>query len=311
VVEGLIAAGEIDMHTTYFETVTAMAFVLFRERGCERVVLEVGMGGRLDATNVVLPELCVITPVEFDHQTYLGDTLEQIAGEKAGILKPGVPVILSPQRSEAASVLEARAGEVGAPLEHAAMPEAADVSAEGSRLVIGGLAIECPLRGLHQVENAATAVAALRKLGVGDPEIRAGVKATRWPARLELVGREPDFYVDGAHNPAGARRLLEYIRRFHGGRTVWMIFGAMRDKAVSEIAGILFPAANEIVLTAPDQKRALEPDAIREFAPAGARVIPRVADAVAAVRREASPGDVVFLTGSLYLAGEARALLVQ
>jgi dihydrofolate synthase/folylpolyglutamate synthase len=164
---------------------------------------------------------------------------------------------------------------------------------------------------MHQVENAATAVAALRRLGTADRDIRAGMAATRWPGRLERVGREPDFYLDGAHNPAGARRLVEYIARFHGGRKVWMIFGAMRDKAVGEIAGILFPAADEIVLTAPGQKRALEPEAILEFAPAKARVIPCLGEALETVRREAVPGDVVFLTGSLYLVGEARALLVQ
>jgi dihydrofolate synthase/folylpolyglutamate synthase len=128
---------------------------------------------------------------------------------------------------------------------------------------------------------------------------------------LEHVGREPDIYLDGAHNPGGARRLVEYIGRFHARRKVWMIFGAMRDKAVREIAEILFPAADEVLLTALSQKRALEPEAIREFAPVRARVAGCLNEALATVRREAGPGDVVFLTGSLYLVGEARALLVQ
>lgn len=309
--ERLIASREIDMHSTYFETVTAMAFLLFRDRGCARVVLEVGMGGRLDATNVVTPELCVITPVDLDHQSYLGDAIEQIAFEKAGILKPGVPAVFSRQRPEAAAVLEARARDLDTPYEWVSGYETLEINAAGSRVRIRGVEIGCPLPGAHQADNAATAASALLKLGVPAAAVEAGIAGTRWPGRLELIAQQPDIYLDGAHNPAGASRLLDYIRRFHAGRKVWMVFGAMRDKAVGEIAGILFPAADEIILTAPSQKRALEPEAIREFAPPRARVAATLPDALEIVRVGAAPPDVVFLTGSLYLVGEARALLVQ
>lgn len=309
--ERLIASGEIDMHTTYFETVTAMAFLLFRDRGCAKVVLEVGMGGRLDATNVVTPEICVITPVDYDHQSYLGDTIEQIAFEKAGILKPGVPAVFSQQRPEAAAVLETRAREVDTLVEWVSGYETLDINAAGSRVLVHGVEIDCPLPGAHQTENAATAATALLRLRIPASAVQTGIAGTRWPGRLELIAQQPDIYLDGAHNPAGARTLLDYISRFHAGRKVWMVFGAMRDKAVGEIAGILFPAADEIILTAPSQKRALEPEAIREFAPPHARSTATLQDALHIVRIEAAPGDVVFLTGSLYLVGEARALLVQ
>ncbi len=311
--ERLVAGGEMDMHTTYFETITAMAFVLFRERACKRVVLEVGMGGRLDATNVVTPELTVVTPIDFDHESYLGDTIEKIAAEKAGILKSGVPAVVTGQRPEAAAVIERRAAELAAPLIRTTEWDmgALQLDVCGSRFQARGYQITCPLPGAHQADNARTALVALDTLGLSRDSIQAGIAATRWPGRLELVARHPDIILDGAHNPAGARTLLEYIRAFHSDRRIWMIFGAMRDKAVAEIAGILFPAADRLILTAPAQKRSLEPEAIRELAGPGALIRHTVKEAIDTVRGEANPDDVVFLTGSLYLVGEARALLVQ
>ncbi len=166
VVEQLLAAGTIDLHTTYFETVTAMALLVFAEEAVDTVVLEVGLGGRLDATNVVTPELCVITPIDFDHEAFLGRSLEAIAGEKAGILKAGVTAVFARQRSEAAAVLDLRAAQLCIPL---ARTEAwaiddLEMDARGSRFLLRGeleMRIECPLAGEHQVENAATAAVAL------------------------------------------------------------------------------------------------------------------------------------------------------
>jgi dihydrofolate synthase/folylpolyglutamate synthase len=312
-VEELLAAGRLDFHTTYFETVTAMALVVFAEQACDRVVLEVGLGGRLDATNVVTPELCVITPVDFDHEAWLGSAIESIAGEKAGILKPGVPAVFSRQRPEAAAVLEARAAEVGIRVTRATDWHVSELrlTARGSRFHLSGegeFEIVCPLAGEHQVDNAVTAAAALQRLGVVRNAMERGIAATRWPGRLERVSEDPEIILDGAHNPAGARALAAYIDRFYSDRTVWLIYGAMRDKAVEEIAGILFPRASHIIVTAPQQARALSPEALAEVAgDVEVQVAPDLSRALELARSGAS--DVIFVTGSLFLVAEARALL--
>jgi dihydrofolate synthase/folylpolyglutamate synthase len=300
--ERMLRAGELDLHPTYFESVTAMAFVLFADAAPDRVVLEVGLGGRLDATNVVLPELAVVTPIDYDHQSFLGDTIELIAGEKAGILKPGVPAVFAPQRPEAAAVLRANAQ--GDYVFADQWPiEALQIDARGSRFRVKGQDVVCPLAGEHQVDNARTAAVALSMLNVSP----VGIAATRWPGRLELVSREPDIILDGAHNPAGARALAGYIRHFYSGRRIWLIYGVMRDKAVDEMAALLFPLADRIILTAPDNSRALAPEKIK----APNSVVTQTVSEAIALAREASPGDVIFVTGSLFVVGEARSLLVQ
>jgi dihydrofolate synthase/folylpolyglutamate synthase len=309
-VESLLEAGAIDMHTTYFETVTAMALVIFAEERMDKVVLEVGLGGRLDATNVVRPELCVITPIDFDHEAFLGRSLESIAGEKAGILKPGVPAVFARQRPEAAPVLDARAEKVGAPVARTTGLQIRNLELHprGSRFEVGqpALFIDCPLAGEHQVENAVTAALALRSLGISDSSIQAGIARTRWPGRLERVSERPEIILDGAHNPAAARALAAYIERFYGARRVRLIYGAMRDKAVAEVGGILFPQAQEVILTAPRQSRAIAPEALRGLVDhPNLRVAAHIEDAL-----EMPPGDAVtFITGSLFLVAEARAIL--
>jgi dihydrofolate synthase / folylpolyglutamate synthase len=294
----------LDCHPTYFETVTAMAFWLFREARVETAVIETGLGGRLDATNVVHPALTVITPIDFDHEAYLGHTIEAIAGEKAGILKQGVPAIFAKQRPEASAVLNARATEL-----NVRVTSAADYQIRDSTLTSRGShfnGLTCPLAGEHQVDNAITAVLSLQSLGVA-PQ---GISEARWPGRLEVVSPNPDIILDGAHNPAGARALVRYLERFYAGRKIWMIYGAMRDKAIDEVAGILFQAANEIILTAPDSARALRPEAMLEFAP-NARTAPNIAAAMdlfqhALFQRHTTADEVCVITGSLYLVGEAR-----
>jgi dihydrofolate synthase/folylpolyglutamate synthase len=310
------AACALDDHTTYFETVTAMALLVFAEEGADRVVLEVGLGGRLDATNVVSPELCVITPVDFDHEAFLGKSLESIAGEKAGILKPGVPAVFARQRPEAARVLDQRAAELGIPVARTADWRVCDLDldARGSRFRLSGgrhLHIACPLAGEHQVENAVTAAVALARLGVADSAIEAGIAHTRWPGRLERVCERPEIILDGAHNPAGARALAAYIDRFYAHRRVRLIYGAMRDKAIDEISGILFPRAQQVVVTAPQQARALAPEALRDIGGhADLRTAPTLREALALLK-DASPEDVIFVTGSLFLVAEARAILTS
>jgi dihydrofolate synthase / folylpolyglutamate synthase len=291
---------DLECHPTYFETVTAMAFWLFRELKVETAVVEVGLGGRLDATNVVEPALTVITPIDFDHEIYLGHTLESIAAEKAGILKPGVHAVFARQRPEAAAVLDRVAAELGIAVRKSESFPVRDlhIDARGSRF--SGL---CgPLAGEHQVENAITAAVALESLGVSP----RGISSARWPGRLEHVAPNPDIILDGAHNPAGARALAKYLERFYEGRKLHLIYGAMRDKAVEEIAGILFPPADDLIFTAPANARALRPESLVEIAGRG-ETAASVAEALAKARERAAADDVIVITGSLFLVGEARA----
>jgi dihydrofolate synthase / folylpolyglutamate synthase len=302
----MLAAGELDMHPTYFETVTAMAFVKFADAKLDTVVLEVGLGGRLDATNVVTPTLSVITPIDYDHQIFLGDTIEQIAAEKGGILKPGVPAVFAEQRPEAEAVLRALAR---GPYTISRDWPIADlaIDAFGSRFRLRcadtRLEIVCPLAGEHQVENARVAAVALNQLGIS----LAGIASTRWPGRLERVSERPEIIIDGAHNPAGTRALAAYIRRFYAGRRIWIVYGALRDKAVAEMASLLFPLADRVILTAPANSRAMPPE---DIPASGARITHSIAEAIGLLA-DAAPEDAIFIAGSLYLAGEARALLVK
>ena len=308
-VNRLVDRGEIDGHTTYFETITAMGFLLFAEAAVEWLVLEVGLGGRLDATNVVTPELSVITPVDFDHEAYLGGTLDKIAFEKAGILKPGVPAVVSAQHAAAREVIAARAAALGCPVTWAGDHPVTglEIDAFGCRYRSGALEVTCPLAGEHQISNSLTAALALDAIGVSP----AGIAGTVWPGRLERVSQRPEIILDGAHNPAGARALAAFIRRFFANRRVRMIYGTMRDKAIEEIAETLLPLAHDLILTAPRSPRALRPAVIRDFlARDGVRIASDLPAALELVA-DATPRDVIFITGSLFLVGEARALLVK
>jgi dihydrofolate synthase/folylpolyglutamate synthase len=316
--EGLLRDGAIASHPTYFETVTAMAFVLFKELGAETVVLEVGLGGRLDATNVVTPALAVITRVDFDHEAFLGRSIEAIASEKAGILKPGIPAVLAPQRAEAESTVLARAAATGSTILRAAdwTVEECALHPRGSSFLIrtkgeAGLRLRCPLAGEHQVENALTAAVALRALGIDGETIERGIAATVWPGRLEMVSQRPEIILDGAHNPSGARALVSYMERFYRDRKITLIYGAMRDKSVAEMTGILFPAVDTVIATAPGQERATRPETIRDLSGfSGVRVTQTVAEALQCIAA-AGPDEVIFITGSLFVVAEARSLLVR
>jgi dihydrofolate synthase/folylpolyglutamate synthase len=302
---------ELDMHTTYFETVTAMALLVFAEEGVDIAVLEVGLGGRLDATNVVTPRLCVITPVDFDHEQYLGRSLDAIAGEKAGILKPGTPAVFARQRPEAERILSSRAAELGVAVTRTSEWPVSDLEmdARSSRFRAGRLHLHCPLAGEHQVENALTAAVSLAKLDIGAAQIEAGIAQAHWPGRLEHMQERPDIVLDGAHNPAGARALAAYIDRFYKDRRLRLIFGTMRDKAIGEISEILFPRAQQVIVTAPRQARALSPEALAEMIHhLNLCVAPALEDAFTMVS-DAGPEDAIFVTGSLFLVAEARVLL--
>jgi len=310
--EDLLRENRIDAHPSYFETVTAMAFLLFREH-CQISVIEVGLGGRLDATNVIHPELCVITPISFDHESFLGSSLELIAGEKAGILKTNVPLVLSRQPVPVEAVIRQKASELAVPITSIADVEVSSIelTPRDCSFTAEGVRYTCPLPGKHQVDNAVAAIKACEYLGIKTQHIQAGMQKTRWPGRLEYVSHHPDFVLDGAHNPAGAAALAEYIQEFCQGRPVWIVYGAMRDKAIDEVTGQLFPLADKLILTAPDFPRALRPAAIAEMNPHPNTTITQSVREAIELACNAPSNAVVFFTGSLFVVGEARAALVK
>jgi dihydrofolate synthase/folylpolyglutamate synthase len=341
--ERLVAEGDLPWHPSFFEMLTAMAFEYFANSRPDMVVLEVGMGGRLDATNVVEPRLSIITDVSLDHQKYLGETIAEIAREKAGIIRQGGVVVTLPQLAEANDVignaiLDAGASAVNAvPYVPPISPgSASSLSATekptGIRnrypLEVMGrrIMVESPLVGRHQLRNLALAIAAaeeLHKQGMAQitPEtIAQGIRQTRWPGRFQVIpaeGGNPEYVLDVAHNPAGAWALRSTLSAYDDsetGREITMIFGAMRDKAIREIGEILFPIASRVILTSANNPRAATAEEIRE---AAARVAAGtdlqeaedVAAALAKAKKLAGSNALVVITGSIYIVGEAMRIL--
>jgi dihydrofolate synthase/folylpolyglutamate synthase len=273
-----------------------MAWVIFREQRVDVTVLEVGLGGRLDATNIVEPELCVITPVDYDHERFLGSSIESIAAEKAGILKPGVPAVIAPQRPEAELVIRAHGDKL--------IPSwSADHSVAyrgGSDIWTHGEPFHCGLAGRHQIVNALTAATALDSFGVPYGAIAEGLRDARWPGRLTRIQTNPEIIVDGAHNPAGARALASYVTEFYSDPKPTLIFGAMRDKSVEEMSAILFPCFSKVIVTAPNQSRALAPETFLGMVDhPDLRCAPTLREALTQVT------STTFISGSLFLVAEA------
>ncbi len=322
-IEELLAAGRLAAHPTFFECVTAIAFVHFAGAGVEYAVCETGMGGRLDATNILLPEVAVITQIDLDHENYLGHSIEEIAAEKAGIIKPGARVVSAAEHLIARVVIRRRCAEQSAflvEIENAFYLE--DVTAKDGCFSFTAISYDTSVRipialrlaGRFQVRNALTALATARMLAergapIDDQAISRGFAAATWPGRLERISERPDIYVDGTHNPAGAREIAVFWEQFLPGRKIYLIYGAMRDKAVDEIAGLLFSRAATVILTAPAQSRSISAPLLAEMTAHHARraeVVPDPAKALARALELASPDDVIFITGSLYLVGELR-----
>ncbi|WP_395856198.1 bifunctional folylpolyglutamate synthase/dihydrofolate synthase [Cystobacter fuscus] len=304
---------------TYFEFGTVVAFWHFAREAVDVAVVEVGLGGRLDATRACVPLVTAITPVSFDHMEYLGNTLGAIAAEKAGILKPGVPVVLSRQEPEALEVLERLARENQAPvlLEgrdfHLGPRAGGGLTYEGTGLSLEGLSLG--LRGEHQWQNAAVALAALEQLsarGVNIPPHaqRTGLAGARWPGRLEELGGSPPVLLDGAHNPAGVGVLLEGLRSLYPGRRVHCVFGVVADKDRGPMLRALLPSCSSVHLTPLDTPRSLSPERYLDEARAlceNAYSYPSLDAALAGARAQAAPSDVLLCTGSLFLVGSVRA----
>ena len=310
---------------TFFEFTTALAFLYFARKKCPLVVLETGMGGRLDATNVVIPALSVITSIGLEHTAYLGDTLAKIAGEKAGIIKPGRPVVVGPVPEEAFTVIAGKARDAGAPLLPAAElvhVAVRAVSLEGQKLEVASEqetygTVMLPLPGRHQAANAAIAVAALECLSrdvgiaVSTEAIKQGLAATVWPARGQVLSNDPPVILDGAHNPEAAEALGEWIKKVARKQPVGMVAGFLADKdpaAFVRALGIhpvqtwLAPIRSDRAMPVEETQRRLH------FLP-HVQAMPDTATALRAAREWACrEHGVVLITGSLYLAGEVLAL---
>lgn len=324
-IEALMASGGLAAHPTYFECVTAMAFFIFAEKKLDFAVYEVGLGGRLDSTNIVTPEVAVITSIDFDHEGLLGHSIAEIASEKAGIIKPGITVVSSAERPEARTVIAERCRRLDARLieidstYRVRFTHSIDGRYPGIAVPRRGggaiLRLEPPLPGRFQVRNALAAATAARVLAergfpLSDENIELGIRSVRWPGRLEKLSEHPTVYLDGTHNPAGARELVRFWQENFSGRRIFLVYGTVRDKAVDEIAGLLFPHAERVILTAPRQPRAISAEVLAEMAGHLASSFLIEADPQRALERAlemASSEDAVFATGSLYLVGEWRA----
>lgn len=301
---------------TTFEILTALAFAFFMERRVDFQVLEVGLGGRLDATNVVMPRIAVITSISLDHAEVLGDSLAKIAGEKAGIIKPGTLVISAPQPCEVEGVIEEVCRSKGVSL----ITVGRDVTWRKLKSDLSGQFFEVkgkagnhkliiPLLGEHQLENAAVAVAALEALDIGVVDIARGLAQVQWPGRLEILRHEPLFLADGAHNADSANRLRETIEKYlHFDRLI-LILGASSDKDIAGIVGALAPLSSQAIVTRSRHPRALAPNLLlEELEKQGVKgeLAESVSSAVERAMEMAGPRDLICATGSLFVAAEAR-----
>ena len=319
----LDAARHLPAPPSFFEATTALALNVFRDVKVDVAVLEVGLGGRLDATNVVEATAAVITSVDFDHEQYLGHTLEAIAREKAGVIKPGAIVVLAANPPVVEGVVMTACEDAGASLIRARDNVTADVRMVDGRAHLtlttpvrsyGTLQLSLP--GRHQAENAMTAIRLLEALGssgrfeVPAAAVRAAVEDAEWPARLETITiSSVAVLLDGAHNPAGARALADHVLETYR-RRLPLVIGAMRDKSLDGLVSALAPAASHFILTAASTPRAAAPI---ELLDAAARIAPSIPAFIEpqptrAVTMAAALGSPVVVAGSLYLAGELRAV---
>ena len=304
--EELVRHGQLETLPTFFEQVTAIALLAFREAKVDLAILETGLGGRLDSTTAAGAEIVAITSIAMDHEEYLGHTLAEIAAEKAAVIRPGVVAIIAPQAEEVLDVIVRQCEAAGVE------PRFVEPSRH-ENLSIG-------LRGRHQIANAATAIAlaeALREKGSAIPRaaIIKGVETARHPGRLELWAGPPRILFDGAHNPEAARALRDYLDEFVT-QPITMIFGAMRDKALAEMAAVLFPVVDQLILTELDNPRAASLEVLKLAVP-GDFDLQRIhqassADEAVRIAKELTPASgLICVTGSLYLVGALQQALKE
>jgi dihydrofolate synthase/folylpolyglutamate synthase len=338
IAERLVEREELPWHPSFFEMMTAIAFEYFAREKVDLAVLEVGMGGRLDATNVVEPLVSVITDISVDHQKYLGNTVGEIALEKVGIIRPGGPVVTLPQQPEANDVIGNTILDIGARAVNA-VPYVPPVSPASPQYLVPGteqgasrfvyryplqvlgeqILAETPLVGRHQLRNVALAIAVAAELnqqgfrGITANSIERGIRETKWPGRFQVVAARPgwpEIVIDVAHNPAGAWALRSALSERYEDRPLIFVFGAMRDKAISEMTEILFPLAERVIATRPQNPRAASPEEIRLAAARTGVELEEVEDvqrALERARERANAGTVVVITGSIYMVGEVMS----
>ena len=309
---------------TTFEITTALAFMAFAKYGVTAAVFEVGLGGRLDATNIVRPKVSVITSLSYDHTAILGNTLTLIAGEKAGIIKQGVPVVSSPQKDEAFAVLERVAKQKNAELTLVGRDvkfELLESSLDGQtfnvepfyKLRAGSLTLNVPLLGSHQVENAATAYTALKASGIpiSDEQIQKGFSQVKWSARFEVVRRDPPVIFDSAHNQDSFAKLNETLETYFPDKKVYLIFGASEDKNIPGMFAELKSRIKKIIVTRADHPRALEVERIQQLADqAGAEsesVTPVKSALARALELSSKDGSIVLSAGSMFVTAEVMS----
>jgi dihydrofolate synthase / folylpolyglutamate synthase len=301
--QGMLKDFPEEHHPTFFEVVTVMALRHFAGQQCDLVIWETGLGGRLDATNIVTPLASVITNIQFDHQQWLGHSLAQIAAEKAGIIKPGVPIITTTVEPEALAVLEQTAHKLAAPL---VKPQA---DAESS---LSGTPLNPPLPGEHQRRNAALALATVKvlqdQIPIPDQAIRRGLETLHWPGRMQTVktASGQTIILDGAHNPAGARALLDAMRLDFPGQRFALVLGMLADKDWGAVCALLAPEAEKVFVVPVQSDRAAPPDALRDACAKANPPAPVTScGSLAEALKRAGDESFVLITGSLYLVGEA------
>lgn len=312
---------------TQFEVTTLLALAYYQELGLDFVVWEVGLGGRLDATNVVTPLISVITNVGYDHTEVLGETLGQIAAEKAGIIKPKIPVVTAVQREEPLTVIEETAANLQAPLYRLGHEftynrnwftlDEQSLDYSDAHLQLADLRLQ--LMGAHQCQNAATALAVISQLrqngyAITEQACREGLATTRWPGRLEVMRKQPLVLVDGAHNPHGTLALQQALQEYFPEQKISMVLGILQDKERAEMFSHLLPYASRVIFAAPNYGRATDPQVLlREAAEyqIPATTAANVAAAIEQAMAELADNEVLLIAGSLYTVSEAREYLKQ
>ncbi|MGA1865400.1 MAG: bifunctional folylpolyglutamate synthase/dihydrofolate synthase [bacterium] len=332
-----------DSHPTFFETVTCLAFSYFSRMGVDWAVIEVGMGGRWDATNVCNPSVAVITNISMDHQEYLGQTLVEIAGEKAGLIKPGCPLVTAVTQEEVLAVIRKKCESEGAPIylvpelysyEYAQGRDKPflktnpliDGPAGGQQINIkrAGLpyiTITQPLMGGFQIQNTFLVLEVIRRLRemhtkIDDEAVKKGLLETIWPGRIQIVSRRPYMVLDGAHNPSAAQKMAETVRTHFSFENLILVLGILKDKDIAGICREILPLAHYIILSSPESDRAATAQELYQIIQnnglAGKQdiiIVPRLSEAIIKAKASAGEKDLILVTGSLYTIGEVMSLL--
>jgi dihydrofolate synthase/folylpolyglutamate synthase len=306
---------------TFFEVYTALAFLYFKRKKVDYAVLETGLGGRLDATNTVNPLVCAITPISYDHTDQLGNTLKKIAAEKAGIVKSGQPKVISaPQEKEAREVIRNRCKETGAQLYEIGKDivwRKKDGTGRFQGFSVKGVRgnydnLKIGLLGEYQLGNAALAIGMVEALAeerITALSIQRGLKEALWPGRLEVASRRPGIVLDGAHNTASAAALKEALKRHFKYKKLILVLGMSQDKDIKGVCDILARLAGKVILTKSGNSRAAEPEFIQKMLHRQAELTKNIKEAIAMAKKSANPRDLILITGSLFVAGEARRCL--